>query len=345
MFCVAIAIVGCGNPSEPVSTVLVDGLAAPRGLSLTHDGRLLIAETGGGRILEVDPDGDVRAVASGLPHSLDSGPGNAYPAGPSAAGYIDNELQVLVGEFRGDRFARLYRVADTESYEPITAPNDAFSAAVDRFANPFDMTPAPDIGGWIVSDSGRNALVAVGGNGEVSDYAIFQRFSSPVREAPIEIVPTGINRGPDGSLYVGSLTGFPYPEGEAAVWRVTDLNQDGDAMDAGEVEVYVSGLTTVTDVAFGDDGALYIAEFSSDMQSVITGGDIAENAPRFRGRVLRWQGNELSVVIDGLVSPTGIVVSGNVLYVSEEFAGRVVRIDLDIPLGLIQSESKRMPCC
>ncbi len=303
--------------------VIADGLAAPRGLSLDRDGKLLVAEAGGGRILKIDTDGDLHVLVSGLPHSLDAGPGSAYPAGPSATGFLYGQLHTVISEFKGDRFTRIYRVTDGD-HEAVTPPTDHLSTAQDRFSNPYDMVPAPEIGGWIVSDGGRNAILAVDGEGRIRDYFKFQDFQ--YSDDFIEMVPTGITRGPDNAIYVGTLTGFPYPPEQAVVWRLEDSNADGDAMDLGEVEVFASGFTTVTDIAFDDKGILYVAEFSSDMQNVIRGGDIRGNAPDFPGRILTWDGTRRAVLKEGLVSPTGITVKGDGLYVSEEFTGRIRRI-------------------
>ena len=100
-------------------------------------------------------------------------------------------------------------------------------------------------------------------------------------------------------------------------------------MDEGEVEPFVTGLTTVTDITFGADGTLYIAEFSSDTRAVLQGGDFSKNAVSNPGRVLRWNGSELTVFADNVVSPTGLLATESTLYISEEYAGRVSKRPLN----------------
>jgi hypothetical protein len=305
-------------------TVVVEGLTSPRGLALDQDGNLLIAEPGGGRLLKVTPDYDVQSFTTKrLPHSLSTGPEGAYRAGPSAISILDGEVYFIVGEFIGNQSARLYRITDEPGYEPVTPATDAFAPTENRFSNPYDIVNAPEVDGWIVSDPGGNSLLAVDMDGNIHDYVVFENFSIADHEVPIEVVPTGIARGADGAVYVSSLTGFPYPRGEAVVWRVEDLNTDGDAMDEGEIVPYVTGLTTVTAITFGADGTLYIAEFSSDTKTVFEGGDFTENTAANPGRVLSWNGSELTVFANNVVSPTGLLATESTLYISEEYAGKV----------------------
>ncbi|MGI8690396.1 MAG: ScyD/ScyE family protein [Thermomicrobiales bacterium] len=108
-------------------------------------------------------------------------------------------------------------------------------------------------------------------------------------------VPSNVVLGPDGNFYVGLLTGFPTVTGGAKVLRVTP---DGAVSDA------VTGLTSVSWVAFGPDGLLYIVEFGVE----------APNS----GRILRMLADGTKqVVADGLNDPNGVAFDkvGN-LYVA-----------------------------
>ena len=68
-------------------------------------------------------------------------------------------------------------------------------------------------------------------------------------------MPTRVVKGPDGAFYVSQLTGFPFTPGVANIWRLVP----GQAP-----TVYASGLTNMTDLAFGPDGSLYAVEIASN---------------------------------------------------------------------------------
>src|SRR5205814_2319773 len=56
-------------------------------------------------------------------------------------------------------------------------------------------------------------------------------FENPFRgnKPELDPVPTGVAAGPDGTLYVANLSGFPYVAGKAKVLRVTPRGAVSDA--------------------------------------------------------------------------------------------------------------------
>ena len=62
-------------------------------------------------------------------------------------------------------------------------------------------------------------------------------------------------KGRDGAYYVSQLTGFPFPKGAANIYRVDPRT--------GRTNVYASGLTNVTDLAF-DGRTLYAVQISTE---------------------------------------------------------------------------------
>jgi sugar lactone lactonase YvrE len=68
---------------------------------------------------------------------------------------------------------------------------------------------------------------------------------------PVQSVPTSVTVGPDGALYVGELTGGPFPVGGASIWRVVPGEDPTQ---------YATGFTNIMGLGFAPDGTLYVAE-------------------------------------------------------------------------------------
>ena len=136
----------------------------------------------------------------------------------------------------------------------------------------------------------------------------------PGTQIPMQAVPTAVVIGPDHAYYVGQLTGFPFPQGAANIYRFTRGHQP---------TVYASGLTNVTDLAFGKDGSLYAVEISSDG---LLNGPI--------GALVRIPhgGGAAETVAGGLFAPYGVALRGGSAYVTVGSvavgAGQVIRIPL-----------------
>ena len=78
----------------------------------------------------------------------------------------------------------------------------------------------------------------------------------PGRTIPMQAVPTTVAVRPkDPNVYVGQLTGFPFPPGAASVWGI---RPDGSTF------VYASGFTNIMDIAWGPKGSLYVLEITSN---------------------------------------------------------------------------------
>jgi sugar lactone lactonase YvrE len=125
-------------------------------------------------------------------------------------------------------------------------------------SNPYGVLAEPGV--RYVTDAGANALLAVWSSGHIETVAVFPKVSwnpipgLPPFPNPADPVPTTVARGPDGALYVGLLTGVPFAPGAASVYRVVP----GEAPTE-----FVGGFKAITDLAFDDDGNLYVLEHST----------------------------------------------------------------------------------
>ena len=148
-------------------------------------------------------------------------------------------------------------------------------------------------------DAGANDLLRVSASGQVSLIATFPSAKScPPPPIEPQSVPTSVVRGPDHAYYVSELTGFPFCEGGARIWKVKN----------GQVSVYASGLTNVTDLAFGAHGELYAVELA---QNGLQNGPIGALV-----KIPRGGGDEHEVVAAGLFAPYGIALRGSSAYVT-----------------------------
>jgi glucose/arabinose dehydrogenase len=111
----------------------------------------------------------------------------------------------------------------------------------------------------VVTDAGGNSLVHVSPKGETTTLAVFQSRSTG---RDTDSVPTTVVSGPDGALYVGELTGFPFPVGGANIYRVVP---------PAAPQVFLTGFTMIIDIAWGRDGSLYVLEFSADPATMAPG--------------------------------------------------------------------------
>ncbi len=176
-------------------------------------------------------------------------------------------------------------------------------AAFEAVNNPVPPADAPDSNAnalirdgkdFVVVDAGGNDLLRVAPGGRTSLIATFPSSTKtcpPSAEAP-QSVPTSVVKGPDSAYYVSELTGFPFCQGGSRIWKVKD----------GQTSVYASGLTNVTDLAFGSHGELYAVEIA---QQGLLNGPIGAVV-----KIPRGGGDQHEVIAAGLFAPYGIALRG-----------------------------------
>ena len=152
----------------------------------------------------------------------------------------------------------------------------------------------------IVTDAAGNSLLQVNKEGFIKTLATFPNRDVDFEGEPFSMdsVPTSVVLGPDGAYYVSELTGFPFPVGEARVYRVVP----GE-----DLEVYATGFTNIIDTAFDGAGNLYVVEIAHN--------SLADAAPF--GAVIRVAPNGTQTVVldQGLSFPTSVAItdSGSLL--------------------------------
>ena len=285
----SIALIGLGSLGGAASavaqapTVVMSGLDNPRGLAFSPNGALYVTEAGRGGAgpCETNGAGETRCFGrtgaitrlwmgrqSRVAAGLES---HALPDGSSASGPNDISFQGTGGayitmglggdpEFKhalgGNYSGTLIHMAASGKWKVVA---DVLQHEVDENpaggpvdSNPFGILAEP--GERFIADAGSNALLRVAANGRIETVAVFPALPNPIFPfGPpwIESVPTAVARGPDGDLYVGQLTGFPFVQGLASVYRVAP-GQDP--------VVHCTGFKAIMDLAFASDGSLYVVE-------------------------------------------------------------------------------------
>ena len=271
-------------------TVVMSGLDNPRGLSVAANGALYVAEAGrgGGGPCIVNPgtnetrcygtSGAISRLWRGEQSRVVTGlPSHALPDGSSASGPNDIVMlgnggaYVTLGVGGGPEFREaigcnpcgsLIQMSASGQWR-IVADVSAYEYANNPAGGPVDSNPFglfAEAGGVFLADAGANVLYHVAANGAIETVSRFPSQTNPffpqVGPPMIEPVPTSVARGPDGALYVGQLTGFPFVAGLANIYRVVP----GQAP-----VVHCGGFKAIMDLTFGPDGSLYVVENAGGM--------------------------------------------------------------------------------
>ena len=306
--------------------VIVDGLNAPRGIFYDAEGNLWVVEAGQGgdltaelafgpvgvggtgKLKMIEPDGDVEIVIQNLP--------SQGPAG-SARGaqdviVTDDAIWLLLGEapetlllghtlLEIDRdLNRIQTFVDLFSYEALENPDGDIINS-----NPTDFF-VTDEGRFYIANAGCNCVQTWAQGEEVSGFATWTVDDNPV--------PTSVAPGPDGSVYVSFLTGFPFPEGTS---RIEQYSADGELLNT------IEGLTAVVDLLVADDGTIYAVEHG-------VFGDTGWDA----GRIVAVDADgTITEVMGGLTRPWGIAMSpdGGLVVVDDSVSenGRVINVPMN----------------
>ena len=327
-------------------SIVMSGLDNPRGLAFGPEAALYVAEAGRGDLGEgngpcVQPAavqvcygatgavsrlwrGEQERVAVGLPSYATAagratgpndiamvGVGSGHVTiGLEASPALRDELSAGQPEWAG--FGRLVQmpasghwrfVADIAAYE---REHDPDPRVLD--SNPFGLLALP--GGNVVVDAGGNSLLEVTASGDISLLGVLP----PVPQAASrDAVPTSIVLGPDGAYYVDELTGVPFVDGAASVFRLVP----GEAP-----QVFLSGFKTVMDIAFDAEGNLYVLQHATGPTGLQGPGVLIRVAPD----------GTRTPVLGGLDRPTSVAVGpDDALYVTNHGlsvgGGEVLRVE------------------
>jgi hypothetical protein len=158
-------------------------------------------------------------------------------------------------------------------------------------------------GGFVVADAGGNDVLGVDFHKQISTLGVFPDVQvlappflmlPPGTMIPMQAVPTSVALRPrDPNIYVGQLTGFPFPPGAANVWVIKP---------DGSTAPYLTGFTNIVDIAWGPKGSLYVLEIAAN--------GLASTDPATGALIRVWpNGTRTTVASAGLVNPTGVAIA------------------------------------
>lgn len=297
------------STAEPI-TVVASGLTNPRGFAWGPDGTLSLAlagsggetriEVSGGFTLRIGLSSSVVTVADGCTAPSQVGLVSTHWEemgwiwGAMDVAYLGEELYVLLGgagpSWRSpSSFSGVFKVNDNRTMNLVADLSTWLPANKPSFIAP-DFNPDGSL--YALEAAGDALLLTEAVGGQLIRVTPAGEIGRVADLSEGHLVPSGVAVDPEGNAYVGLLTAAPYVDGSAKVVMVAP---DGTVSDAW------TGLTAVTDVAFGPDGTLYAAEMAT--------GNTSERpflTPN-SGRVVRQTGPDtLEPVVTGLPYPVHI---------------------------------------
>jgi plastocyanin len=361
----AMPLLAAAQP-QPAGVVLAaSGLAFPRGITWDDSGQMYVALAGdgpaptdavassgttgtehafglfyagfNGAVVKIDKGCGV-PVATGLPSEQQR---NGWHQGVSSLAFLDG---ILYAAEDGGGAARANLVNPSGVYMIGTNGGWAAVASLDAWmpAHPVSKVPGdldPNGEPFSLIADGSSLILSESNSGQLLRVSPDGTIARIVDLSEQHRVPTGVAMDKDGDYYVGTLGVTPYPDGSAMVFKITP---------DGKTQTVWTGLTMVTDLAIGSDGALYALEMST--------GNTTERPfyQRNTGKIVRQTGPYSAAdVVTGLdlpitmkFGPDGALYTSFPAVYAEGGAGGVVRIDLTVeaPIGIPDDILKRSTC-
>lgn len=294
----ATALPGAAQAAKADPEAIASGLVSPLSLAVADDGTVYVAQNFASLITKVGETDPIYADEGGREIGAFSVSGDTLTFGASIPGV---DVQMYTYHWDGSAYQQT-TIADLWAYEKAHNPDHGNTygiAGLTKSCNkqtPKDYRPykgkkdahayaSTTVDGiTYVADAGANAILAIDGD-VVSTVAVLPPTKIKITKAArkemgtpkctigktfrAEPVPTDVEVGPDGNLYVTSLPGGPEnPEAmgaNGAIFRITPQS--------GEVAKLSGDLVSPTGLAIGPDGTAYIAQlFAGNVLAVPLGG-------------------------------------------------------------------------
>lgn len=285
--------IAAAKPKPAPSAIVSSAVGAP--FNLEVDGpRVLIADGGAGYVGSLRHDGSVTPVVSNVPGASGVATRGAWLAYTSTVTNEESFENVASGlNIRRPAGGTTY--ADLTAYEAAHNPDgimqygprstdpcvtDVLGPRYSGMLDAHAYSVASSGHGWLVADAGANDLLAVSDRGRVSTVAVFPPQPAVVTQETadslglpgctvgvtydFEAVPTDVEVGPGGWIYVTTLPGGPEgPElgARGSLWKVNPSTH--------AVTRIATGFAGATNLAIGKHGDIYVAELFGGKVSVV----------------------------------------------------------------------------
>ncbi len=324
------AAVGASAPQTPKPTVLAKNLPGPLSTAVAKDGSVYVTANFAGMLMHVVPGEKPTVVYRNTEKGAEVG-GVSVGKGGVVFTVTTKKAQLVRWSAGSGKPTTL---ADVGAYEAKKNPDKNVTYGlqdapeecqaqwpVDKFGPPtytgiVESHPyATDtIGNTVyVADAAANAILKIDGNGKVTTVAVLPavpvEITTEIADAnglpdctvgltyEFEPVPTDVEMGPDGKLYVSSLPGGPEDGSTGPQGRVLKVSPG-----SGKVSVLAAGLVSAVNVAVAKNGDVYVAQlFTGQIARIKAGSKQAK--PYIQTSMpagLEWTADGLYATIDAL---------------------------------------------
>ena len=294
------------TPKVPTSRLVSSELAAPFNIAFKGRGAY-VADGGLSQVVRVRRDGTLKTIVSDAPGTSGlafsrHGRYMAYTTTEGGGGEPPAPITASRLNINGPHGSHVY--ADTLAYEKANNPDQhvrygvrhpskcvkdalkgvfsdqvSYKGLVDSHA----YSVARYKKKWVVADAGGNDLLWVTNRGKIRTLAVLpsqpakitQEFAAAnkLRDCVVgvtykfEAVPTDVEVGRDGYLYVTTLPGGPEDASLGARGKVYRVNPHN-----GHIKLIASGFLGATNLAIGKHHKIFVSEFFGGQISVIKHG-------------------------------------------------------------------------
>ncbi len=299
----ALAAPAQAAPARATGETLASHLVGPLSLAVAKSGTVYVTDNFTGTLWGIPKGGKAATVYQATEKNAEVGAVSTYAKKVTFA--VNGKKKLLMQMKNGGKPALLANLGayetksnpDADQEYGFVAPTaecaaqwpvkqagpPTYTGIVD--SHPYSSYTTAD--GVYVGEAGGNAILSVDNNGKIKTVAVLPPTEVTVTQkaaaelkAPacvglqyrLEPVPTDVELGPDGWLYVSSLPGGPEDDSLGMNGRVYKVNPK-----SGKVKLVASGFLGTVDLAVANNGDIYVAQlFAGQISKIKAGSDKAK---------------------------------------------------------------------